>query len=415
VALTGEPVHFEYFSIALSCWYEVFAYRTAPRQFAVTYMDITKRKRDEEALREGEKRMNRAQEIAHLGSWELDLINNRLSWSDEVYRIFGIQPQEFSATYEAFLEAVHPDDRAAVDAAYSSSLSEGKDNYETEHRVVRKSNGEIRIVHEKCEHIRDGSGRIIRSVGMVHDITKHKQAEKSLEERTLQLEEINRELESFGYSVSHDLRAPLRAIDGYTRMILKREGDKFDEETLSKFSVIRNNAQMMGRLIDDLLAFSRLGRKNMTTSSLNMDDLIRDIWKELQIITLDRNMILTLRSIPPGYGDRALIKQVYFNLLSNAVKFTKGRDAAYIEVGGYVDENEDVYYVKDNGAGFDMKYYDKLFGVFQRLHSSDEYEGTGVGLAIVQRIVHRHGGRVWAEGKENEGAAFYFTLPRESR
>jgi two-component system sensor kinase len=197
-------------------------------------------------------------------------------------------------------------------------------------------------------------------------------------------------------------------------MILKKQGDKFDEDTMRKFNEIRSSAQMMGRLIDDLLAFSRLGRKHMSMTKMNMDDLVREVWKELQVINSDRNMILTVNSIPPGYGDRTLIKQVYSNLLSNAVKFTKHKDAAHIEAGGYTDGNEAVYYIRDNGAGFDMAYYDKLFGVFQRLHSGDDFEGTGVGLATVQRIIHRHGGRVWAEGKLDEGAVFYFTLPQRN-
>jgi PAS domain S-box-containing protein len=245
------------------------------------------------------------------------------------------------------------------------------------------------------------------------DITKRKQSERTLEERTAQLEEANKELESFSYSVSHDLRAPLRAIDGYARMILKKQGDKFDEDTMRKFNVIRSNAHMMGELIDDLLTFSRLGRKQMSMTKIDMQQLINDVWKELQIINPDRNMELTFNEVLPGYGDRVLIKQVYINLLSNAVKFTKRRDAAHIEAGGYSDGNEDVYYVRDNGVGFDMAYYDKLFGVFQRLHSGDDFEGTGVGLATVQRIIHRHGGRVWAEGKLDEGAVFYFTLPQK--
>jgi len=235
--------------------------------------------------------------------------------------------------------------------------------------------------------------------------------EMDLKSRTKQLEEANKELESFSYSVSHDLRAPLRAIDGYARMILKKQGDKFDEETRRRFNEIRLNTQMMGKLVDDLLAFSRLGRKDMSMSKIDMEALIGDVWKELQAITPDRNINLTVNSMPSAYADRTLIKQVYSNLLANAVKFTKFRDSALIEVGGYVDGNDDVYYVKDNGVGFDMQYYDKLFGVFQRLHKPDDFEGTGIGLATVHRIINRHGGRVWAEGIEGEGATFYFSLP----
>jgi PAS domain S-box-containing protein len=245
------------------------------------------------------------------------------------------------------------------------------------------------------------------------DITERKRAEEILRERTVQLEAANKELESFSYSVSHDLRAPLRAIDGYARLILKKQGDKFDADTLDKFNVIRSSTHMMGQLIDDLLTFSRLGRKQMSLALLDMDVLMKEAWKELQASDPERNMRLTVNSMPAGYGDRVLIKQALINLLSNAAKFTKYKDAANIEMGGYADGNEHVYYVRDNGVGFDMAYYDKLFGVFQRLHSTDHFEGTGVGLATVQRIIHRHGGRVWAEGKVDEGACFYFALNME--
>jgi PAS domain S-box-containing protein len=237
-----------------------------------------------------------------------------------------------------------------------------------------------------------------------------KQAETILEERTAQLEAANKELESFSYSVSHDLRAPLRAIDGFSRMILKRKGNEFDKETKRQFGLIRNNTQTMSRLIDDILAFSRLGKQAMAVSPIDMDGLVREIWETLRTASPGRQLNLKVNQLPKAAGDQALIRQVLTNLLSNAVKFTGFCESPVIEVGGYTSDKEKVYYVRDNGAGFDMEYYHKLFGVFQRLHTADEFEGTGVGLAIVQRIIHRHGGRVWAEGEVDKGATFYFTL-----
>ena len=243
------------------------------------------------------------------------------------------------------------------------------------------------------------------------DITNIKKAQKLAEQNQIQLEITNKELESFSYSVSHDLRAPLRAITGYSQMILRKQGERFDEETRRRFQMISDNAEMMGRLIDDLLAFSRLGGQAVTKNRLDMEELIREVWQELLAIHTDREMILKMGPMPAPLGDRTLIRQVYVNLLGNAVKFTQKREAARIEVGSCIKDNETAYYVRDNGVGFDMKYYDKLFGVFQRLHSDEEYKGTGIGLALIKRIINRHGGRVWAEGQVDEGATFFFTLP----
>lgn len=243
------------------------------------------------------------------------------------------------------------------------------------------------------------------------EITVRKNVEALIAQRTRLLEMTNKELESFSYSVSHDLRAPLRAIDGYSRMILRDQKDKLNDDGKRRLDLIRKNTQMMGQLIDDLLSFSRLGRLEINMSKLDMEGLINDVWMELQIINPDRKIDFNVQPIPHGRGDRTLIKQVYSNLLSNAIKYTKIKEKAHIETGGYPEADENIYYVKDDGVGFDMEYYNKLFGVFQRLHSADDYEGTGVGLAIVQRIIHRHGGRIWAEGKVDEGATFYFSLP----
>jgi two-component system, chemotaxis family, CheB/CheR fusion protein len=244
---------------------------------------------------------------------------------------------------------------------------------------------------------------------------KRKRAEEALKEQTAQLKAANKELEDFGYTVSHDLRSPLIAINGFSQTLLKENEGKLEPEAKRKLHVIRDNAQKMGQLIDDLLSFSRLGRQSMSLSDLDFEELAQEVWKEQRTANPGRSMDLRIQALPHATGDRALIRQVLSNLLSNAVKFTRVREHAVIEIDGKSDSKENIYCVKDNGVGFDMQYYGKLFGVFQRLHGREEFEGTGVGLAIVQRIVHRHGGRVWAEGKVGEGAAFYFSLPGSGR
>jgi signal transduction histidine kinase len=239
--------------------------------------------------------------------------------------------------------------------------------------------------------------------------------EQRVEERTSKLKEANSELEAFSYSVSHDLRAPLRAIDGFSRILLEEYGDKLDDDGKRVLDVIRSNTQNMGRLIDDLLAFSRLSRKQIEASPVDMCQLANDVFQQIQAGLGDQKIQFNLRPLPATEGDPSLIRQVLVNLLSNAAKYSRPRSESVIEVNGFHENGDCVYYVKDNGVGFDMAYSKKLFGVFQRLHGVEQFEGTGVGLAIVQRIVHRHGGRVWAEGKVDEGATFFFSLPKESK
>ncbi|MEO7685629.1 MAG: ATP-binding protein [Nitrosospira sp.] len=225
----------------------------------------------------------------------------------------------------------------------------------------------------------------------------------------------NKELESFSYSVSHDLRAPLRAIDGYSRILQEDNAAKLDNEGRRLLEVIRENSKRMGTLIDDLLAFSRLGRKPVAATSIDMTAMVQEAMEETQNDFKDRSVEVVIHKLPSTHGDRALIRQVWVNLLANAFKFTTHTNPAYIEVGSQEGDGINIYYVKDNGAGFDMRYYDKLFGIFHRLHRDDEFPGTGVGLAIVQRVILRHNGRVWAEGKEGQGATFFFELPQGSQ
>lgn len=235
--------------------------------------------------------------------------------------------------------------------------------------------------------------------------------ERRVAERTAQLEAANKELESFSYSVSHDLRSPLRAIDGFARMLDEDYRDKLEDEAKRRIGVIRESSARMAQLIDDLLAFSRTNRQSIAASDIDMTALARNVFDELRAGMEGRVPRFVIQSMPAAWGDPGLVRQVWTNLLSNAIKFTSRKPDPVIEVGAQVNRDETIYHVKDNGAGFDMAYYDKLFGVFQRLHTTSLFPGTGVGLAIVQRIVTRHGGRAWADGRVDEGATFYFTLP----
>jgi light-regulated signal transduction histidine kinase (bacteriophytochrome) len=237
-----------------------------------------------------------------------------------------------------------------------------------------------------------------------------KKLNADLNKNLLQLEEVNKELESFSYSVSHDLRAPVRALVGFSKMLEEDYQGSLDDEGKRLLGIIRKNALKMGTLIDDLLEFSKMGRKEIKKTRVEVQPMVKSISDE--IVDVNKyNAEVIINPLTPVQADQALLTQVWINLISNALKYSAKKEQPKVEVGSYTDKNEIIYYVKDNGAGFDMEYADKLFGVFQRLHKANEFEGTGVGLAIVHRIVTKHGGRVWAEAKPNEGAIFSFALP----
>jgi PAS domain S-box-containing protein len=254
----------------------------------------------------------------------------------------------------------------------------------------------------------------------IEDITERKKAEEKitklnedLKHRAFELEAAYKELETFSYSISHDLRNPLLVIGGFSRVLIERYSKDLDAKGQQFLNLIHSNTQKMLQLIDDLLTFSRSEHQQMKPSNIDMGELAKAVFEELKSIIPKQTLLLDIRTLRPVRGDPSMIRQVFVNLLSNAIKFTRPKEAGVIEIGCIVKENQDIYYVKDNGVGFDMESAGKLFGVFERHHTLDEFEGTGVGLAIVQRIIHRHGGQVWAEGKVNEGAIFYFSLPRQ--
>ncbi|HEX5739126.1 MAG TPA: ATP-binding protein, partial [Hydrogenophaga sp.] len=276
----------------------------------------------------------------------------------------------------------------------------------------------VRRLHTKKIPIADEYGRARYLLGISEDVTEQKEKEReilrlnaALEQRATELDDANRELESFSYSVSHDLRAPLRRINGYVQMLAGDIGDHLGDEPQRYLKVIGEASRQMGLLIDDLLEFSRVKLIEMREARVDLNDLTREVLASLETEINGRNIAWNISPLSKVSGDAAMLKQALVNLLGNAVKYTRYRDPARIEIGTAGEENgRIVVFVRDNGAGFNMQYADKLFGVFQRLHRADEFEGTGIGLANVQRIIARHGGRIWAEAEPDRGATFYFTL-----
>lgn len=499
--------------------------------------DITARKEMELALRKSEAQLVKAQEVAQTGSWELDIPANRLTWSEEAYRIFGIAPGT-PLTYDLFMQRVHPDDRAAVDAAWAAAMAGAP--YDIEHRIF---DGAVRWVRERAEIEFDADGRALEGIGTVQDITERKEAElklrlaasvfeSSLEgvtitdaerniisvnsaftritgydsdevigrnprllksgrqdasfyaamwlaieqngfwsgevwnrrkngeiypeilsitairdergrtlhyigiftditdikraeeavraantgleqrvrERTAELEASNRELEAFSYSVAHDLRGPLRGIEGFAHVIAEDYADGFDDAGRNYLSRIQQAAKRMAQLIDDLLELARIMRADMERRDIDLSALAQSVAHDLQAGS-ERSVRFHIAPDLKARADPTLMASALGNLLENAWKFTAREPSARIEFGADHNGAEPVFYVRDNGAGFDPAYAGKLFQPFQRLHHPNEFAGTGIGLATTARIVRRHGGRIWAEGTPGQGATFRFTLP----
>jgi PAS domain S-box-containing protein len=575
VVRTGEAEHFETFVPPLGIWLSISAYRPEPGHFVAVFENVTERKKSEQALRDGVARLSLALEAGRSGVWEWDLRTNENFWSEELWRLYGLEPWSAAPSYEAWRETILPEDREAAERAVADAARTGTElraewrvRYAdgTEHwlasrgRPVRGPDGELVRFHgivlditdrrraeeeirrlnadlerrvasrtaelgRKNEDLRtevegraraqaaieryarevedlynrapcgyhsldtegrfvavndtelewlgysreelldgrritdiltpasretfsanfagfmerghvhdlelemvrkDGStlwalvsatavkdeaGAYLRSRSTLFDVTELVRARAQVAERTAALEAANRELESFAYSVSHDLRAPLRAVNGFSLLLARDYASHLDAEALRLLERVRANAQRMDQLISDLLAFSRAGRSEMHDRPVAMTALVGGVVSDLTAGVEGKRLEIEVQPLPDAVGDSPMLRQVWVNLLSNALKFTGPRERPRILVTGQHEDGEVVYRVQDNGVGFDMRHAGKLFGVFHRLHSAQEFAGTGAGLAIVQRIVQRHGGRVWADARVDEGATFAFTLP----
>jgi PAS domain S-box-containing protein len=387
-----------------------------------TLQDITERKQADFALVESEEKYRRLAENARDTIYRMSLTDGNYEYvSPAAYSMFGYLPEEFYSNPLLFQQMIHPEWRTYFEEQ-KINLLKGEMPPTYEYQIIHKS-GEVRWLNQRNILVADREGKPLAIEGIVTDITERKLAEEEIrrfsreledrvKERTAELETTNRELEAFSYSVSHDLRAPLRHIDGFLELLLMGSESVLDERSKHYMATISESSRRMGILIDDLLSFSRMGRVEMSKMQLDIATLIKDIIRELEPDMAGRNIHWHIAQLPVITGDRALLRTVLVNLISNALKFTRPREQTEIEIGCINSQTEDIIFIRDNGVGYDPKYKDKLFNVFQRLHHTDEFEGTGIGLANVRRIINRHGGRTWAEGKVDDGAAFYFSIPK---
>ncbi|MBI5633787.1 MAG: PAS domain S-box protein [Nitrospirae bacterium] len=383
---------------------------------------LQERYRASEALRESEERFRLLIEgVKDYAIFMLDPFGHVMSWNQGAERIKGYQAEEVIGRHFSCFYPEEDLQQGKPQQELDKAAAEGR--FESEGWRIRKDGSRF-WANAILTPLKDETGGLRGFSKVTRDITERRQAEEEIKtlneeleqrvrERTAQLEAANRELEGFSYSVSHDLRAPLRHITGFAELLIRKAPAALDEKSRHYLNVISEAARQMGKLVDDLLSFSRMGRAEMLQAAMNLDMIVSEVVEVCKTEVRGRNIVWKIGRLPHAYGDKVMLKIVFENLLSNAVKFTRTKPQAVIEIGCINDQpHESVLYVRDNGVGFDMKYVDKLFGLFQRLHRPEEFEGTGLGLANVRRIIHRHGGRTWAEGALNEGAVIFFSLPK---
>mgnify|MGYP000117790133 CR=1 FL=1 len=390
--------------------------------FWITRVQVLARARAERVtakLKESRANLARAQQIGRMGSWEVDLARYEWRWSDELYQLCGLMPATTQPGYQALLDVVHPEDRALVKKYLDAALNAGT-SFGIDHRLGANDRRE-RYVHHHAEVIFDHADKPARVAGTLQDITERKRAEshvqmlyaeleQRVQERTAELAAANQELEAFSYSVSHDLRAPLRSINGFSQALLEDYGAQLDAAALGYLQRVRGASQHMAVLIDDLLELARVTRSELRRERVDLSTLAKEITADLRKTDPERAAEIVITPALSTAGDARLLRVVLTNLFTNAWKFTRRHPQARIEFGALEEDGRVVYFIRDDGAGFNMAYAGKLFSPFQRLHPAAEFEGHGIGLATVQRIISRHGGRVWAEGEVERGATFYFSL-----
>ncbi|HYE38069.1 PAS domain S-box protein [Methylocaldum sp.] len=376
--------------------------------------DITQRKQAEEVLRQSEARLNLALSSARAGTWDWDIPRDKVTWSDGSYLLLGLKPGECEATAENWFNRVHPDDRAAVKETVDSVIKRfmaqrTQDMFNLEYRVLH-ADGSIRWVNDRGQILYGRYGRPVRMIGIMLDVTEHKAAEERLAAQAQELARSNAELQEFAYVASHDLQEPLRAVAGCVEIIRRRYQGKLDTRADEVITHAVEGATRMQNLINDLLAYSRIGSRDRPFEPTDCRSIITTVLANLEVAIRESGAEVTYDDLPTIVADPGQLIQLFQNLISNAVKF-RGDQVPLIHVGVTKQNSEWVFTVRDNGIGIEPHYFERIFRIFQRLHARHDYPGTGIGLAICKRVVERHGGRIWVESEPGYGTTFFFTFP----
>ncbi|CAN5542027.1 hypothetical protein BH23BAC4_BH23BAC4_04940 [soil metagenome] len=414
------------------------AFPLPDRAVGVVFENVSDRLRAEEEVKRSERQLQAAHQIAKLGSWQWDQRDNRITWSDQMYRIFGYDPDHDPPDFDAYLSLIHPDDQENMRDALKEAVEMGT-VYELTHRVVRPD-GEILCVTARGEPLQDERGDIIGLQGTGQDVTAQEAARVKLRQYTDELESANnqlvdanakledtnreladknQELEQFAYVASHDLQEPLRMVSSFLQLLERRHGDNLDESGRAYIGYAVDGAQRMQQLIHDLLAYSRVGSGESPNEIVSAENAVKEVLADLRPAIAERNASIEVGDLPEVAGDPSHLRQLLQNLLTNAMKFVKeGNPVIRVWAEEVADPHDNAgkgwwqFSVQDNGIGIEKHYADRVFQIFQRLHTRDEFEGTGIGLAICKRIVDRHGGQIWIETPDEGGARFCFTLPK---
>lgn len=375
-----------------------------------TAQDVTEQVLADEALKQTRDSLSAAQKIAHMGSWEWNIITNKEVWSDEQYRIFGYEPNEVAATYTLFQNALHPDDKAAVGIAVEQALA-GIKPFAMEYRIIRKD-GIVRYIEAKGEIERDREGKPLIMRGTVLDITERKETEEKLKHYYLALDAKNKEIEQFAFIASHDLQEPLRTINSFNELLANEYADKFDDNGRIYVKYISQSALRMRELITGLLDYSRLGSKRVLRKT-DCNALLKDVVSNLHTAISESGAVIEAGTLPVIAAYELELSLLFQNLISNAIKFRKKEVVLHLKITAEQTNNEWKFAFADNGIGIREKHFEKIFVIFQRLHSHESYEGTGIGLSHCKKIVELHGGKIWIESTVGIGSTFYFTMPAQ--